>query len=74
MWDLIVSVPDHCLPFYFSLLQKWPHSAGHLLVFASRKTKIPAIPQVCRRHGYKLLVHNTLQSEYYKGAAQAVLR
>ena len=26
MWDLIVSVPDHCLSFYFKLLlyiQKW---------------------------------------------------
>ena len=22
MWDLIVSVPDHCLSFYFSLLIK----------------------------------------------------
>ena len=21
MWDLIVSVPDHCLPFYFKLSQ-----------------------------------------------------
>ena len=21
MWDLIVSVPDHCLSFYFSMLQ-----------------------------------------------------
>ena len=21
MWDLIVSVPDHCLSFYFSILQ-----------------------------------------------------
>ena len=21
MWDLIVSVPDHCLSFYFSLCQ-----------------------------------------------------
>ena len=26
MWDLIVSVPDHCLPFYF--LQKFV-SSGH---------------------------------------------
>ena len=42
-----------CLP------QKWPRSARHLLGFASRKTKIPAIPQAPRRHGYKLLVHNT---------------
>ena len=22
MWDLIVSVPDHCLSFYFALLQR----------------------------------------------------
>ena len=22
MWDLIVSVPDHCLSFYFSVLLK----------------------------------------------------
>ena len=22
MWDLIVSVPDHCLSFYFSVLEK----------------------------------------------------
>ena len=57
-----------CLP------QKWPRSAGHLLGFASRKTKIPAIPQAPRRHGYKLLKHNTSQSEYYKGAARSVLR
>ena len=21
MWDLIVSVPDHCLPFYFSVIK-----------------------------------------------------
>ena len=56
-----------CLP------QKWLRSAGHLLRFASRKTKIPAIPQAPRRHGYKLLVHNTSQSEYYKGAARPVL-
>ena len=57
-----------------SLPQKWPRSAGHLLGFASRKTKIPVIPQIHRRHGYKLLVYNTSQSEYYKGAAQPVLR
>ena len=24
MWDLIVSVPDHCLSFYFARLQDWP--------------------------------------------------
>ena len=57
-----------------SLPQKWPHSAGHLLGFASRKTKISDIPQIRRRHGYKLLVHNTSQSEYYKRAARPVLR
>ena len=57
-----------CLP------QKWTRSAGHSLGFASRKTKIPAIPQAPRRHSYKLLVHNTSQSEYYKGAARSVLR
>ena len=56
------------------LTQKWPRSAGHLLGFASRKTKILAIPQTPRRHGYKLLVHYTSQSEYYKGAARPVLR
>ena len=48
--------------------------AEHLLGFASRKTKIPAIPQAPRRHGYKLLVHNTSKSEYYKEAARPVLR
>ena len=53
---------------------KMPRSAGHLLGFASRKTKIPGIPQAPRRHGYKLPVHNTSQSEYYKGAARPVLR
>ena len=26
------------------------------------------------RHGYKLLVHNISQSEYYKGVARPVLR
>ena len=26
MWDLIVSVPDHCLSFYFALLYKIPKS------------------------------------------------
>ena len=57
-----------------SLRQKWPRSAGHLLGFALRKTKIPAIPQIRRRHGYKLLVHNISQSDYYKGAARPVLR
>ena len=57
-----------CLP------QKWPRSVGHLLGFASRKTKIPAVPQAPRRHGYKLLVHNTSQGEYYKEAARPVLR
>ena len=57
-----------CLP------QKWPRSAGHLLGFASRKTKIPIIPQARRWHRYKLLVHNTSQSEYNKGAARPVLR
>ena len=59
---------EKCFP------QNWPRSAGHLLGFASRKTKIPAIPQAPRRHGYKLLVHNTSQSEYCKGAARPVLR
>ena len=53
---------------------KMARSAGHLLDFASRKTKITAIPQAHRRHGYKLLVHNTSQSEYYKGAVQPVTR
>ena len=24
MWDLIVSLPDHCLSFYFTLLSKGP--------------------------------------------------
>ena len=27
MWDLIVSVPDHCLSFYFS------HDVDHLFLF-----------------------------------------
>ena len=65
---LPIEIWTGCLP------QKWPRSAGHLLGFASRKTKIPAIPQAPRRHGYKLLAHNTSQSEYYKGAAWPVLR
>ena len=26
MWDLIVSVPDHCLSFYFSNRFKWLHN------------------------------------------------
>ena len=56
---LPVEIWAGCLP------QKWPRSA-------SRKTKIPTIPQARRRHGYKLLVHNTSQSKYYKGAAWPV--
>ena len=51
-----------------------PRSAGHSLGFASRKTKIPANLQARRRHGYILLVHDTSQSEYYKGATRPVLR
>ena len=69
-WDFIhlpIKIWAGCLP------QKCPRSAGYLLSFASRKTKIPVIPQARRRHGYKLLVHNTSQSEYYKGAARPVL-
>ena len=54
------------------LPQKWPHSAGHLLGFTSRKIKIPAIYPARRRHGYKLLVHNTSQCEYYKGGCLEV--
>ena len=30
MWDLIVSVPDHCLSFYFPMLAK---NDGHLLSY-----------------------------------------
>ena len=30
MWDLIVSVPDHCLSFYFPTLNKICIYEGHL--------------------------------------------
>ena len=42
-------------------LESHPISSGEL------KNKIPAIPRARRRHGYKLLVHKTSQSEYNKG-------
>ena len=37
MWDLIVSVPDHCLSFYFvstRTIQKYRFTGLYLLVFA----------------------------------------
>ena len=35
MWDLIVSVPDHCLSFYFFLSDTW----RHFICFYFRKKK-----------------------------------
>ena len=29
MWDLIVSVPDHCLSFYFAAFQVLPAAIGY---------------------------------------------
>ena len=35
MWDLIVSVPDHCLSFYFSRHNSRSESSlGHMMVFS----------------------------------------
>ena len=35
MWDLIVSVPDHCLSFYFLLViaENWKKSEGYNCFF-----------------------------------------
>ena len=30
MWDLIVSVPDHCLSFYFSDIRQEAPTLGHI--------------------------------------------
>ena len=32
MWDLIVSVPDHCLSFYSKLFTIPPTSFGHIIL------------------------------------------
>ena len=29
MWDLIVSVPDHCLSFYFTIDKMFIHKSRH---------------------------------------------
>ena len=33
MWDLLVSVPDHCLSFYFAL---FPLNSSRLILFAEK--------------------------------------
>ena len=51
MWDLIVSVPDHCLSFYF---------AGRVSLFLVSLVKLPLLCRQdqqhldCWRHRYKL--------------------
>ena len=39
MWDLIVSLPDHCLSFYFLYLPKVPFGHLHFLNFLHNKKK-----------------------------------
>ena len=34
MWDLIVSVPDHCLSFYFVELLPWKYTEIEMLALA----------------------------------------
>ena len=35
MWDLIVSVPDHCLSFYFDSFQFWIIQNDTVYIFSS---------------------------------------
>ena len=34
MWDLIVSVPDHCLSFYFTIMNFLEHQAKYFYLIA----------------------------------------
>ena len=59
MWDLIVSVPDHCLSFYFSMSSQskepfWKHYKPHrsrTAIFA-----VDACPQAVERIHYERMV------------------
>ena len=48
MWDLIVSVPDHCLSFYFAssllkdLMETWTR-------FTGLQKKMSTIPPLCHQ-------------------------
>ena len=37
MWDLIVSVPDHCLSFYFVVSSAGNKLSGYLLLTLNKK-------------------------------------
>ena len=41
MWDLIVSVPDHCLSFYFSDKAGWLRRFARLKEHKPHDTKVP---------------------------------
>ena len=41
IWDLIVSVPDHCLSFYFSKLLKFIFRKSHYITFLANSWKVP---------------------------------
>ena len=42
MWDLIVSVPDHCLSFYFIQLWFVTNTTSPIPIFVFSKSKLPA--------------------------------
>ena len=64
MWDLIVSVPDHCLSFYF--IQKFKTENNEFLLFYKRKWHL--ISFSARRHlSHKLYgVSHVLALKHYR--------
>ena len=47
MWDLIVSVPDHCLSFYFGMNEDNVKLKNKISIFFSSLTKITKFWNFC---------------------------
>ena len=52
MWDLIVSVPDHCLSFYFLYMQSESRHWRSLLTLGALNSVIIRHPHVNNMHEY----------------------
>ena len=50
MWDLIVSVPDHCLSFYLELQPFSPNANRFLLVTDNRRSQLDSPFCVITQH------------------------
>ena len=61
MWDLIVSVPDHCLSFYFALR---PRERGSFIMLTHIRQRFWTAAVSARRYGLSAnTIHNRLRKK-----------